>query len=465
MRSVRRLAALLLVSLLLLVVGCQQKAQKPAVSPTTSPTASSTTSASNFVMGTGIYPDNDPPVPAKAARFSDPSFSTPLQRITDKKDGYLGPGIENEYSKMDPANSDGTLLMLRGNTAAYYLYDPVKCKLLRKVSAFDECEFTEPEPRWSRADPKLFYYICDTELRGYDTSTNESTVIHDFKKEFPTAAYVTTRSEGDASLDRRYWCCFMVEGKGDKLMGVICFDRDENQVVGHKSGGFPDSLNWVGMSMSGQWCIIGYEDKAIYTQVFSRDFQTTVKLPEGSAGHGDAALTAGGRDVYVYQNVRNDYICMADMATGAETRLVHIPFEVNPDIGMHVSGNCAATPGWALISTYGAEETPPDKTHSWMDNQLFMLELSEAPGSGGSPTRSPTRRRARPVRRIIMRRPSRRWTPAAPGCSGVRTGAISRRTIQTRTRRCCPPAGSRRCRNSSVTEGGAAVSGGSSSFF
>jgi hypothetical protein len=210
-------------------------------------------------------------MPAKVARFSDPSFSTTLQRITEKKDGYQGPGIENEYSKMDPSNSDSTLLMLRGNAAAYYLYDPNKCELLRKVTDFDKGEFTEPEPRWDRTDPKLFYYIRDTELRGYDTDSNRSSMIHDFKKDFPKAAYVTTKSEGDASLDRRFWC-FMVEGSGDKLMAVICYDKAEDRVVGRKIDGFPDSLNWVGMSMSGEHCIIGYEDKAIYTQAFQPRF-------------------------------------------------------------------------------------------------------------------------------------------------------------------------------------------------
>lgn len=363
MRFVNRVSALSLVSLLLLAGACQRKP---------------TLSTFHFVMGTSTYPDNDQAMPAKAARFSDPSFSTTLQRITEKKDGYQGPGIENEYSKMDPANSDATLLVLRGNTAAYYLYDLSRCSLLRKISAFDDCEFTEPEPRWDRTDPKLFYYICDTQLRSYDTGSHRSKVIHDFKKEFPTAAYVTTKGEGDASLDRRFWC-FMVEGSEDDLIAVICYDKAEDRVVGRKTGGFPDSLNWVGMSMSGEHCIVGYEDKAIYTQVFSRDFQETVKLPEGSAGHGDAALAADGRDVYVYQNVRNDYICMADMASGDETRLLHIPFEVNPDIGMHVSGNCAGTPGWAMVSTYGAEEPPEGAKHSWMDNQLFMVELKASP--------------------------------------------------------------------------------------
>jgi hypothetical protein len=359
----KKLTALTLVSLALLASSC---GREPNVS------------TFRFVTGTGSYAAGSMPRPVKAARFGDPSFTITLQRITEKKDGYSGPGSQNEYSKSDPGNCDGTLLILRGNDAAYYLYNPENCALLHKITVFDECNFCEPEPRWDRADPQVFYYIRDSELRNYNTSSKRSRVIHDFKKDFPDAAYVTTKGEGDASLDRRYWC-LMVQDSRDKLLAVICYDMTEDRVVGRKAGGFPDSLNWVGMSMSGEHCIVGYEDVAIYTQVFSRDFLETVKLPEGSAGHGDAARAADGRDVYVYQNVRNDYICLADMAEGTETKLLHIPFEVNPDIGLHVSGNCAGTPGWALVSTYGAENPPAGKSHSWMDNQLFMLELKSSP--------------------------------------------------------------------------------------
>ena len=58
-----------------------------------------------------------------------------------------------------------------------------------------------------------------------------------------------------------------------------------------------------------------------------------------------------------------------------ETQLVQIPFSVNSDIGLHFSGNCANTPGWILVSTYGSKNTLPDENHSWMDTQLFMVEL------------------------------------------------------------------------------------------
>jgi len=234
-------------------------------------------------MGTNSYVTPAPPMPGKAALMQEPTFLTTLQRITEREDGYLGPGIENEYSKMDPANCDGTLVVLRGNTAAFYLYDAVSCKLLRQIKAFDDCDYAEPEPRWDPSNAKVFYYPCNMKLMSYDCGTNTSKTVRDFRSDFPDGAYITTKAEGDASLDRRYWC-FMVEDSKNELVSVMCYDRIQDRVLGRKDTGFPDAINWVGMSMSGDYCIVGYEDKAIYTQVFSRDFAHTVTLPDGSAG-------------------------------------------------------------------------------------------------------------------------------------------------------------------------------------
>ncbi len=332
-----------------------------------------------FVMGTGSYPVPDVSIPAKGAPFNDPTFHVAGVRITDRaRDNYLGPGIENEYAKMDPENSDGTGLILRSNNAVYYLYDPRNGAVIRQLTVFDSCCCEEPEPRWDASDPHVFYYVCGAELRRYDTAADASAVVHDFRKEFPQAGSITTRTEGDASLDRRYWA-FMVEDSNRQVLSVVVYDTRDDVIVGSRSGGFPDAINWVGMSVSGRYCVVGYEDTAIYTDIFSRDFAVRTSLPEGAAGHGDAALTADGRDVYVYQNVRTDSIAMSDMETGVETTLLRIPFEVNPDIGLHVSGNCAGTPGWVLISTYGAWNPPPGRSHSWLDTQLFMLELKADP--------------------------------------------------------------------------------------
>ena len=319
-------------------------------------------------------------MPAKGVPFLDPSFKTTIVRLTDKAaDGYEGPGIQNEYAKADPENADGTALILRGNSGVYYLYDRRTARMTSLAPVFNDCG-QEPEPRWDATDPKVFYYVCNTQFRKQDLSSKASTTLHDFKKEFPAASYVRTKMEGDASTDRRYWC-FLVEDMDWKTLAVIVYDKALDQVVGKKSSGFREKLNWVGMSPSGAYCALGWEGEVapLSTTIFSRDFSRAVDLPDGSAGHGDFALTADGREVYVYQNVRTDHIAMADLATGVETPLLSIPFNVNPDIGLHVSGNCDLTPGWVLISTYGSKNPPPGKSHSWMDNQLFMLQLRQNP--------------------------------------------------------------------------------------
>jgi len=146
--------------------------------------------------------------------------------------------------------------------------------------------------------------------------------------------------------------------------------------VGQKAV-FPDELDWISMDMSGDHCIVGYDTHS--AQVFSRDFSSPIDLPSGANGHMDLALTSDGRDVVVYQNTYTDWIAMADLCTGTETSLLEIPFGVNSDIGLHFSGNCAETPGWVLVSTYGAANPPPGESHSWMDTQLFMLELEQDP--------------------------------------------------------------------------------------
>lgn len=332
-----------------------------------------------YVMGTGVFAKSDYAMPVKGVRYGDPTFHTTGVRVTDKgADRYDGPGIQNEYAKMDPENADGTRLVLRGNTGVYSLYDAQSHAVLRPLTVFNACCCAEPEPRWDAAQPHVFYYLCGAELRMYDANADASALVHDFRSEFPQAASITTGVEGDASLDRRYWA-FMVLSADRGLVSVVVYDRQQDVIAGRKSAGFPDSINWVGMSMSGEYCIVGYEDAAIYTDMFSRDFTRRTSLPVGAAGHGDAARTANGRDAYVYQNVRTDHIAMADMETGVETPLLAIPFQVNADIGMHVSGNCAATPGWVLISTYGAKNPAAGQSPSWMDTQLFLLELKANP--------------------------------------------------------------------------------------
>lgn len=321
---------------------------------------------SQFVLGTDFYALTDVAMPKKGVTFIDPNFHNAVVRVTDKTDGYSGKGIENEYSKTDPENSDGTLVILRGNNGEWYLYDTSTFQMKKQFGG-RFVDGIEPEPRWDATNPKVLYYVYETKLRTYDVDTDFSAVVHDFRADFPLASYITTGSEGNPSLDQRFWS-FMVEDSDYNLISALVFDKQTNSIVGHREA-FPDKVEDVSMDMSGSHCMVGFDSHVF--QVCSRDFSSIKDLPIGANGHNDFALTADGRDVLVYQNTQTDYISMTDLNDGTETPLMVIPFNVNTDIGLHISGNSAEKPGWVLVSTYGAKNPPPGESHSWMDTQLL----------------------------------------------------------------------------------------------
>ena len=312
-------------------------------------------------------------LPEKGVPFTDSLYGTTVVRITDKEtDGYSGPGIQNEYARNDVYNCDESYLVLRGNDGSWYIYNASTYALVRDISTI---AYQDPEPRWDGSDPNVFYYVYEAELRSYHVGTNTSTTIHNFNAEFTAASYIRNKSEGDASLDSRYWC-FMVEDSTWNLIAVIVYDKETDSIVGQKTS-FPEGVDWVSMDMSGNHAIIGYDTQV--AEVFSRDFSSSITLPERANGHMDLALDASGADVMVYQNNATDWIAMADLNTGTEIPLVVIPFNENTDIGLHFSGNCDNTQGWVLVSTYGAKNPPAGENHSWMDNLLFMVELKANP--------------------------------------------------------------------------------------
>lgn len=313
-------------------------------------------------------------LPAKGAAVADSLYGSLVVRITDKDvDGYAGGGIQNEYARADAWNVDGSLLCLRGNDGVPYLYDGQSYALVRSLAHLVGGQ--ELEPRWHATDPGRFYYFNYSRLMDYSVAADSGALVHDFAAEFPGAGLVTTAVEGDASIDRRYWC-LMVTDSNFGLMAVCVYDRDTDSIVGTKIQ-FPGAVNHATMDESGEHAVICYDERPM--QSFHRDFSHAVDFPAGAAGHSDCARTADNRDVMVLQNVATDSISMVDLETGEQVGLQAIPFDVNTDLGMHISGNCTAKPGWVLVSTYGAENPPSGQAHSWMDNLLYMLELAPNP--------------------------------------------------------------------------------------
>jgi hypothetical protein len=330
-------------------------------------------SGQRFVTGTKLYPEPKNPRPAKGQVVRDSVFSTRVVRITDRaRDGYPDTGIQNEYARSDPENRNGTLLVLRGNEASWQLYNARSFKRLRELKIGRGGQ--EAEPRWDSRQANVLYHLSGMRLMTLNVRSGRGKTVHDFKRQFPAGAYITTGSEGDASLDRRWWC-LAVADSDFVFKTIVVYDRTRNRIVASKTS-IESPVNYVSMDMSGRHCVVGYDNGD--ARVFSRDFSKEVELPSEAVGHSDLARTASGRDVLVYQNAATDWITMADLDTGRETRLLHIPFVTNTDIGLHFSGNTRVK-GWILVSTYGSKKPPSGRRRSWMDRQLFMLELRPHP--------------------------------------------------------------------------------------
>src|SRR5437867_5381239 len=119
--------------------------------------------------------------PAVGGSYVDPVFGTTIKRISDAlhtpdidAGGYL-PWISTEYSTMSPFNLDKSFIIL-DHFSYFGLYDG-SGKYLRDLPIEVN---TSSEPRWSRSDPNVVYYIHGNQLKKCDVSTNSLTVAHTF---------------------------------------------------------------------------------------------------------------------------------------------------------------------------------------------------------------------------------------------------------------------------------------------
>ncbi len=322
-----------------------------------------------------FVPADEPP--PFAVPFKDPVFDTEVTRITDVRKGNpstRAKGVVNEYARSDPTNADGSMIIVQSTNSHWFIAD---LKTLKYKSILGQGRY---EPRWHATDPDVFFYVDGKKFYQYNVKSKKKTLLYDVKKDYPDASWITTQGEGDGSADSRYWALMVVNysnaTKKKTFLDWIVFDAEKREVISRYSDA-PDSnitgANTVTISMTGKF-ILAETNPA---QVFNRDWSNGRTLP-GRFGHGDLALTKDGRDVFVAQNTRNDYITMIYLDTLEEVKLMFIPFQAPEKGGVsyqgfHVSGNSTKTPGWVLVSTYGRKDRPT----YWSDGSLFLLELKE----------------------------------------------------------------------------------------
>lgn len=316
--------------------------------------------------------------------FRDPVFGTCLVRVTDRNTdlapGDGSAGLKNEYSRVQSFNMDGTLILVRGTEATWYVYSANTLQPLGQVPI-------DVDPRWSATDPDVIYYISETRLMSYNLLDllGEPAMVHDFANDFPgwKLAAVWTRYEGSPSLDGRYWG-LMAQDEDWLVSAYLVYDLQADTILASLDlRGWPVSerqADSVTISPSGDYFLVYMDEYCDYGQLGTEAnpcglmvYDRNLKNGRGLLriiGHSDTAFDENGREVVVYQDIDTDNISMLDLETGSITPLWPIDFSYT-SIGLHISGRAVHRPGWVLISTHDGDTA----SHTWMDDSVFAIEL------------------------------------------------------------------------------------------
>lgn len=311
--------------------------------------------------------------PAAGGTYIDPTFGTVIKRLTNAtvtdNDADVGklPYIVHEYSTMSPFNADNSrLLLLHGSYFA--LYDG-QGNYLRDLP-FDVS--ASSQPRWSRSDPDVFYYLYHNQLKKRNIAAQTSTVVHEFS-EYNS---ISGLGESDISFD------------GDHLV-LVGDDRDifVYTISTNTKGGIlnmtgtpgadnvyitPDNNVLVSWYKEGAERYNGIE---MYDQDMNFIHQVTRAM-----GHMDVARDSNGEEVLIWTNAASpdpmpdcqNGIVKIRLSDNHRTCLLSLPW------GQAVHISAADNADWVVVSTYTwSDPNNPDPSPGpWEQYQDEILRIS-----------------------------------------------------------------------------------------
>jgi len=337
------------------------------------------------------YPLTTVPVPAVGVPFFDSRFGTIKTRAT-QTDSY---NSRHEYSRFDPFNVDQSMIVLPTTDGDWNVYRTQTMPYNTTASLVRH--FDMREPRWDASNPTLLWGLEDFSIVTLDVQSDIKTVIKDFTADSTIGPiisanpvyWITTREEGESSLDKRYWVFIL---QGDTVVYLFTWDRQLDQVPGicQLSTVEADLVDYVGMSPLGNYAIIGADpsDTATIAGLMMANRELTQLHKLGYAiGHSDVGLDSDGNEVIVGQNTWTDYIELTpiDFSTSPVENpagyggsgcipLIRLFYDNQSPYGfqsgVHISCNY---PGYAVVSTY-IEPALPEQ--NWLDRSIVLVKLN-----------------------------------------------------------------------------------------
>jgi hypothetical protein len=334
--------------------------------------------------------------PAVGASYTDPVFGVAIRRLSDAPtlpNNFAGGEllfVSTEYPTASPFNSTNSRLILQ-HQGYFGLYDGDG----NYVQDLPFAANAGSEPRWSRSDPDILYYVAGNSLMHLDVATGTSTVV----RAFPEYAAIRGRGESDISRDGNHFVFAAdelsgptTEGLANRYVFVYTISTDTKgpvlDTIGHPFNSLyiaPNNNVVVGWIPTGTGRFTGVE-------LFDKNMNFKRQLTH-ALGHMHLTRDTNGNDVLVWTNSNDpapidcqNGLVKVRLSDAQQTCLL----ELDWSLAVHITapdGN-----GWVFAETY-APGDPPANLASWPPyaNEILQVKLD------GTETRRLLHHRSRPV--------------------------------------------------------------------
>ncbi len=295
--------------------------------------------------------------------YIDETFGTKITRITDKKVfneygkvcGYRNYHPVHQYPKNQSFNADETYIRI-DNT----LIDAHTFRIVKDIRSHVW------ERKWSSLNPNIIFgmqkYSDRFSFVKQDISGDYSVVE---LTSFPLSVYDEAHIgpwEGNIDMNDRY-VVFSLRKKNKNYLTAVVYDIQKDSIVSQKDfkniawrdqATNEQILDWISVSPLGDYILINWRDdpenksSPFRSSVYEYDLKLNFIRKLANQGcHGDMALDADGREVYVqfeYGSSRGIWSYRLD--DGRRLRL--LPDKYN---GGHISGRAFKRKGWCYVGT------------------------------------------------------------------------------------------------------------------
>jgi len=308
--------------------------------------------------------------PPAGQSYLDPVFGTAVRRISDARNqpnaGDVGnlAFIVNEYSTVSPFNRDDSRLLLV-HQSYFALYDGegrYQQDLPMEISAASE-------PRWSRTDPNVLYYVYGNSLKSYDASRGVRAAVHTFAE----YSKISGRGESDICFDGDH---FVLVGDDHDIFVYELSTGTKGPVLDAAGRGFDQVYIAPGDNVLVGW-LQGGTGRYNGVELYDRNM-TFQRQVAPAIGHMDVGRDTDGQPIVLWINAADpqapancqNAVVKIRLADAQRTCLLSLDWSLSVHVSAPDAGN------WFFLSTYAASDPLPGPgTWRRYTNEILQVRL------------------------------------------------------------------------------------------